>query len=138
MEYTKNYHLPQWKEDDRIMMRDFNQMCADMEKGLTEAKDAATLAQSMAEEKGFVVGSYSGNGNTQNITLGFRPSFLIITAQLPNSRDTAFIAISGGSEAASTLKFSDNGFTVIVPPSAANTSPLTNQSGRSYHYLAMK
>ena len=42
MEYTKNYHLPQWKEDDRIMMRDFNQMCADMEKGLTENRTATS------------------------------------------------------------------------------------------------
>ena len=27
MEYTKNYHLPQWAEEDRVMRTDFNTMC---------------------------------------------------------------------------------------------------------------
>lgn len=35
MEYTKNYHLPQWAETDRILRTDFNQMCKDTEDGLT-------------------------------------------------------------------------------------------------------
>ncbi len=34
MNYTTNYHLPQWDEGDRIMRTDFNRMCADMEAGL--------------------------------------------------------------------------------------------------------
>ncbi len=34
MNYTEKYHLPQWEKTDRIMMEDFNQMCADMEAGL--------------------------------------------------------------------------------------------------------
>ena len=42
MNYTKNYHLPQWDENDRVMRADFNQMCADMENGLLKtARDAA-------------------------------------------------------------------------------------------------
>ena len=42
MNYTENYHLPQWEETDRIMRTDFNQMCADMEAGLEKtARDAA-------------------------------------------------------------------------------------------------
>ena len=42
MNYTEKYHLPQWEETDRIMRTDFNQMCADMEAGLTKtARDAA-------------------------------------------------------------------------------------------------
>ena len=35
MDYTKNYHLPQWVKSDRIMMDDFNRMCVDIENGLT-------------------------------------------------------------------------------------------------------
>lgn len=43
MNYTTNYHLPQWDETDRIMRTDFNQMCADIESGLTRnAADAAS------------------------------------------------------------------------------------------------
>lgn len=42
MNYTEKYHLPQWKKEDRIMMEDFNRMCADMENGLAKtARDAA-------------------------------------------------------------------------------------------------
>ena len=29
MNYTEKYHLPQWAENDRILMTDFNQMCAE-------------------------------------------------------------------------------------------------------------
>lgn len=43
MEYTKNYHLPQWAEEDRVMRTDFNTMCADIESGLTKtAADGET------------------------------------------------------------------------------------------------
>ena len=34
MNYTENYHLPQWEKEDRIMMDDFNRMCADIESGM--------------------------------------------------------------------------------------------------------
>ena len=38
MNYTENYHLPQWDEHDRIMRSDFNRMCADIETGLTQSR----------------------------------------------------------------------------------------------------
>ena len=42
MNYTEKYHLPQWEKTDRILMDDFNQMCADLEAGLEKnARDAA-------------------------------------------------------------------------------------------------
>lgn len=41
MNYTENYHLPQWVKSDRIMMEDFNRMCADIESGLTGNAQAA-------------------------------------------------------------------------------------------------
>ncbi|MDE6900132.1 MAG: hypothetical protein K2P15_03550 [Oscillospiraceae bacterium] len=50
MNYTKNYHLPQWDETDRIMRTDFNQMCADMENGLLKtARDAAEAVTAAAD-----------------------------------------------------------------------------------------
>lgn len=46
MYYTENYHLPQWVKTDRIMMEDFNQMCADLEAGMTEnAQTASSVSQ---------------------------------------------------------------------------------------------
>ena len=48
MNYTKNYHLPQWEETDRIMRTDFNRLCADMEAGMTEnARTAADVRQNI-------------------------------------------------------------------------------------------
>lgn len=46
MNYTENYHLPQWVKDDRIMMEDFNQMCENIENGLTgNAQTAESFRQ---------------------------------------------------------------------------------------------
>lgn len=41
MNYTENYHLPQWDESDRILRTDFNQMCADIESGLNKSEHRA-------------------------------------------------------------------------------------------------
>lgn len=49
MNYTTTYHLPQWEETDRIMMEDFNQMCANMEKGLKENSSDAAHAERIAD-----------------------------------------------------------------------------------------
>ena len=40
MNYTENYHLPQWVKSDRIMMEDFNAAMAEIESGLTENNSA--------------------------------------------------------------------------------------------------
>ena len=51
MNYTEKYHLPQWVKEDRIMMEDFNQMCADMEAGLGKtASDAAAATAKAAAD----------------------------------------------------------------------------------------
>ena len=47
MNYTEKYHLPQWEKTDRIMMDDFNRMCADVEEGLRETAAAAASALSV-------------------------------------------------------------------------------------------
>ena len=47
MNYTENYHLPQWEETDRVLRTDFNRMCADMDAGLT--KNAADAAAATAK-----------------------------------------------------------------------------------------
>ena len=59
MNYTKNYHLPQWDETDRIMRTDFNQMCADMEGGLLKtARDAAeAVADAVSKAETAVAGA---------------------------------------------------------------------------------
>ena len=41
MDYTTNYHLPQWVESDRIMMEDFNEAMAGIDTGIKNAQDTA-------------------------------------------------------------------------------------------------
>lgn len=41
MEKTNKYQLPQWTEDDRIMMADFNDAMASIEAGLSRAQETA-------------------------------------------------------------------------------------------------
>ena len=127
-----------WVPTDQVLRTEFNQNWTKIDTAVNAAQETAEAAQSAAEQRHYVIGSYTGNGGTQSITLGFQPSFVIITAQPANSRDTAFIAISGGSEAASTLSFTETGFTVMVAPTPYETYPLTNQNGTFYHYLALR
>ena len=56
MNYTTNYHLPQWMETDRIRMEDFNQAMADIDEGIAEERSARQeaindLSQSAAQSQ---------------------------------------------------------------------------------------
>ena len=56
MNYTTNYHLPQWVETDRIRMEDFNQAMADIDEGIAEERSARQeaindLSQSAAQSQ---------------------------------------------------------------------------------------
>ena len=135
---SEHLGLHLWKPTDQVLRTEFNQNWTKIDTAVNAAQETAEAAQSAAEQRPYVIGSYTGNGGTQSITLGFQPSFVIITAQPANSRDTAFIAVSGGSEAASTLSFTETGFTVMVTPTSYETYPLTNQNGTFYHYLALR
>ena len=135
---SEHLGLHLWEPTDQVLRTEFNQNWTTIDTAVNAAQETAEAAQSAAEQRPYVIGSYTGNGGTQSITLGFQPSFVIITAQPANSRDTAFIAISGGSEAASTLSFTETGFTVMVTPTSYETYPLTNQNGTFYHYLALR
>ena len=158
MEYTTNYHLPQWVETDRIMMGDFNQMCSDMEAGLTSNAQAAAAAQAAADNaqtvadevagnaytssnKPYIVGSYTGTGQQMTITLGFRPSFLIISgATISYSTDRgnlgAYSIITAGNILPNFVVFTDTGFT--INPAASNEYPKLVENIRVYDYIAFR
>ena len=146
MEYTSNYHLPQWVETDRIMMGDFNEAMASIEEGMSSNAAATESAQQEAEEKGFVIGSYTGNGaedgtdSGQLINLGFRPRFVIITRGWLTSNSSTinnFLVI--GQPRANyqewTYQLKDSGFFVINH--GAGTLAL-NSNGVVYDYVAFR
>ena len=64
MNYTQNHHLPQWVKSDRIMMDDFNQMCRDIESGMTANAQAAASAQSTANTAKPAAGNAQSTADT--------------------------------------------------------------------------
>ena len=144
MEYTTNYHLPQWVESDRIMMGDFNQMCSDIETGLMSNAQAAAAAQAAAEAPQCIAGTYTGNGKTMAeggnlIQTGFPPKFVIVSRGWTNTtRPTSYLALVGEKTVSGMeeyLTLAGTGFKVGVGPSSFVT---LNESGQEYSYLAVR
>lgn len=167
MNYTKNYHLPQWDETDRIMRTDFNQMCADMENGLLKtardaaeavsgastgaasAAEAARRAQSSADSamekasaafavdnRPYVWGSFTGTGREHEISLGFRPHFMIIWSSgiKDTSMGNSFLSITQGTSNERFLTITENGF--LLRDNTANAG--INMSGALFYYVAFR
>ena len=167
MNYTTNYHLPQWVETDRIQMEDFNDAMAAMDRGMAEAKvaaeaarEAAGTAQAAAEiaqssanavadaytpgNQPYAVGSYTGTGADMTITLGFRPKFLILSGMestiTTNSTSTwdRYFGLCDGSILSLRVAFLDTGFTVYARGGSRQNFPDFTDSGRTYCYIAFR
>ena len=162
MNYTTNYHLPQWVETDRIMMEDFNQMCEDIESGLTSNAQAAAAAKTAAEtadskadaaqttansvadaytpgNKPYVIGTYRGSRSETKITLGFQPSCLIIGKVYGSgSAEDSYGACSVffGGRITDVLEIEADGFTLF--PNTLNIYPSVNWVSNSYFYIAFR
>ena len=158
MNYTTNNHLPQWVETDRIMMEDFNQMCAAIDQGIKTAQSTADTAESKADaaqttasaaqttagaaycpsNKPYVFGSYEGTSHNQHIVLGFRPSAVLIYECY--SGDSAEEAAGGCSlhcddEISSNVSPEDEGFHLRIDYGGY---PYTNRNGYTYVYMAFR
>ena len=132
MNYTTNYHLPQWVETDRIMMEDFNAAMSNIDRGIADA-------QVGAEELSYVTGSYTGNGVTQTIELGFQPSFLLINRENTETLVPTTIytnpAITGANVNKPTLLLTETGFQILTHE---NVADLVNMAGYTYSYIAFQ
>ena len=160
MNYTNNYHLPQWVETDRIMMEDFNQMCSDIDEGIKTAQDTADTAESKADaaqttansvadaytpdNQPYVAGTYVGTGTDTTVTLGFRPKFVIISGMQPGTQSNStsdwdrYFALCDGSIMPLRVTFTDTGFTVFARGNSYQNYPDFTDSGRTYCYLAFR
>ena len=85
MKRTTNYALPTWEKSDFIQMSDFNDLTHKLDAALKAGADAQAALQEMvnavkstaegaysSKNKPYTAGSYTGNGSTQTITLGFQ------------------------------------------------------------------
>ena len=166
MNYTKNYRLPQWVKEDRIMMDDFNAMNSSIESGLSktaaeasaaradasEAKQTADSAHSIAQQitnaaytppnKPYKVGSYVGNGSSMTVNLGFRPSFVVISG-MEGSPSTShydtydhYFAMTAGNVLQGRVDFTSSGF--VAHAYNSTIYPNMSEQGRRYDYIAFK
>ena len=159
MNYTNNYHLPQWVETDRIMMEDFNQMCSDIDEGIKTAQDTADTAESKADaaqttansvadaytpdNQPYVAGTYVGTGTDTTVTLGFRPKFVVISGMQPGTQSNStsdwdrYFALCDGNVLSGRVMFTDTGFVARREISGA-FYPVLHVEGRTYCYIAFR
>jgi len=142
MNYTTNHHLPQWAKSDRILMDDFNDAMANIDSGLTSAQSAANAARQEAAALPYAVGSYTGADVDHSVTLGFRPSFVLINGIREGQGSSAseeFRLFSGAAGANSSipscLVFTSTGF---IAKKTTAIFPNLVLKGRNYEYIAFK
>ena len=159
MEKTTNYQLPKWEKSDFIKMDDFNDAFGKLDAALKAGADAQTALQEVVnavkstaesayapENKPYTAGSYTGNGGTQTIKLGFKPSFLVIADGIDSGRYTGSHSLWMGTpgqivgDIANVLSITNTGFSVT--DSRYNTSDWPalwlNTSGNAYSYIAFR
>lgn len=128
MNYTTNHHLPQWAKEDRIMMEDFNQMCADIDEGIAKAQEAK-----------YVVGSYLATGSPQKIELGFMPSFVFVQSTFgTNDSYGNPYSMVVTSESKYRITITNTGFQVHSRDATIGEYPEMNKLGRTYAYIAFR
>ena len=121
-----NLHL--WEPEDDFLRTEFNENFEKIDAGVRET----------AEAKPYVVGTYTGTGKAMTITLGFRPSFLILsgsqtTAQTKRDYLGAYDLITGGRALSDAVTFTDTGFELNMLGS--NQYPQLVASNHAYDYI---
>ena len=144
MQHTQNYQLPQWEKEDRIMMEDFNGMTEKIDAGMAEAKSAAGDAKQTAlTHKNYVTGTFTSTRSAIDITVGFRPSAVIISRIFEEPTSTAVytagnttLLIDGMN--CSMITFKEDGFHLALQSPEAAGYPQVNCPPHSYVYLAFR
>ncbi len=151
MQRTSNYQLPQWEKEDRILMEDFNEMCANIESAIDGAKDEASgadqeLRQEIGncfspENKPYVMAAYTGTGEQQTIDLGFRPAAVIVFertyAAYPAAGYSAPSLHTGESGTRRVVGITGRGFVLSAQSSTADY-PRVNRASEGYLYIALR
>lgn len=158
MNYTANYRLPQWVEDDRILMEDFNQAMETIDAGLHSKASGETvtaLAESVDSQLEAIAanlgsggktcrvayGSYTGTGtygssSPNRLTLPFVP-YLVLVYDSTGSDElhlTKGCGLAGGyGNKDLPVSWSDKQVSWYAKDSAINQY---NKSERTYFYVA--
>ena len=136
--YTSNYQLHQWVPEDDFLRTDFNTDFQKIDAALARKAEKSTVTSLQTQVAGkadastvprVAAGTYTGNGTTKSISLGFQPRAVII----PIEGYTVAILLTGQTCAAGSI--TSSGFTATRDPSY---SRVANTNGQTYAYLAIK
>lgn len=133
---TENLQLNQWQGADKPKMADFN-------------SDNQKIDEAIGFIKGKglpVIGSYTGDGNnTQEIELGFRPSFGIVFAidqaivRVQASNVVLFTAFIGPNGSTLGVDLTDTGFSAVyLPQSMGGRMTYMNAADIIYQYIVFR
>ena len=153
MTKTMNYQLPQWGAEDPVRREDFNTAMESIDAGLHAAQTAAETAQGTAsaaqsaadavqdaytpDNKPYVTGNYTGVGSSQVITIGFKPTIVIITGENYYSSaeiNGAYMGIFPLNQISACISATDTGFYVHD----LSTYPKLNEKNHTYAYIAFR
>ena len=144
---SEHLGLHLWEPTDQVLRTEFNQNWQKIDTAVNTAQETAEEAQDAAgaaycpSYKPYATGNYIGTGANLTVTLGFKPSFLIIYGgQLTYSTGVddlpGYLLISNGSSLTEFVAFTDVGFTLIK---RENTDyPQLLLYGRTYSYIAFR
>ena len=141
---SEHLGLHLWEPNDQVLRTEFNENWQKLDTAVEAAQEAAEAAQTEAEDKGYVIGSYTGNAPDsgddpgQLINLGFQPGFTTITRGWTNNTPGGFLAIGQmrNSVQDTVFELKSNGF-MVRNPDASGPIKL-NTSGVTYDYIAFR
>ena len=136
--YTSSYQLHQWVPEDDFLRTDFNTDFQKIDAALARKAEKSTVTSLQTQVAGkadastvprVAAGSYTGNGTTKSISLGFQPRVVII----PVGDYANAVLLSGRASKAGAI--TSSGFTAALDGTSVYS---TNQNGKSYSYFALK
>ena len=128
--YTTNYQLHQWEASDDFLRTDFNTDFQKIDAALGEKAEAEETQAELDKKAEIVKGTYTGNGGTQTITLGFRPRAILVSLGYRNYNQ-ARLTIDG--DEADYLVINNTGFKLQYEQNSR-----VNNSNQLYPYLAFR
>ncbi|MBM6870331.1 hypothetical protein H7U37_06510 [Pseudoflavonifractor phocaeensis] len=133
--YTPTISLHQWAPEDPFLRQDFNE----------DFQKIDTAIQNVRTSPSGIYGTYVGTGSTITVTLGFRPSFMLLISthsSAQNASDVvAALGVSGmmvsiirsySNSIYTSCTFHDTGFTI-----SEGSSGGLNVEGATFHYVAL-
>ena len=133
MQQTTKYQFKLIEGSDDFSTQPLNDNVEKVEELLTELETAYS-----PNNKPFVVGRYQGTGSSAptTVTLGFRPSMLIITGTETNGTLQESI-ITDGTKMSYRLELTNTGFIAYQPGENAHDYPDLNKA-HFYAYIAFR